>query len=305
MSILMIEPIAFGYNVQTAANNYFQQNDNSAAEEIQQKALLEFTAMVQKLRSKNIDVIVVKDTLQPHTPDSIFPNNWVSFHEDGSVVLYPMFAENRRLERREDILNRFQSVGYQINEIVDFSNYEKENLFLEGTGSMIFDRENKIAYAAISQRTDEKVFKKFCKKMDFSPVVFSSFQTVGNERLPIYHTNVIMCIGDKYAVICLDTIDNNSEKELVKSMLKKTHKTIVEISEKQMHSFAGNMLQVESTDGKKYLVMSQAAYNSLNSKQIEVLQNFNEIISVEIPTIEKYGGGSARCMMAEVFLPKK
>jgi len=305
MSILMIEPIAFGYNVQTAANNYFQQNDNSAAEEIQQKALQEFTAMVQKLRSKNIDVIVVKDTLQPHTPDSIFPNNWVSFHEDGSVVLYPMFAENRRLERREDILNRFQSVGYQINEIVDFSNYEKENLFLEGTGSMIFDRENKIAYAAISQRTDEKVFKKFCKKMDFSPVVFSSFQTVGNERLPIYHTNVIMCIGDKYAVICLDTIDNNSEKELVKSMLKKTHKTIVEISEKQMHSFAGNMLQVESTDGKKYLVMSQAAYNSLNSKQIEVLQNFNEIISVEIPTIEKYGGGSARCMMAEVFLPKK
>ena len=301
----MIEPIAFGYNVQTAANNYFQQNDNSAAEEIQQKALQEFTAMVQKLRSKNIDVIVVKDTLQPHTPDSIFPNNWVSFHEDGSVVLYPMFAENRRLERREDILNRFQSAGYQINEIVDFSNYEKENLFLEGTGSMIFDRENKIAYAAISQRTDEKVFRKFCKKMDFIPVVFSSFQTVGNERLPIYHTNVIMCIGDKYAVICLDTIDNNSEKELVKSMLKKTHKTIVEISEKQMHSFAGNMLQVESTDSKKYLVMSQAAYNSLNSKQIEVLQNFNEIISVEIPTIEKYGGGSARCMMAEVFLPKK
>ena len=301
----MIEPIAFGFNVQTAANNYFQQNDNSAAEHIQQKALQEFTAMVKKLRSHKIDVIVVKDTAQPHTPDSIFPNNWVSFHANGSVVLYPMFAENRRLERREDILNRFQSVGYQINEIVDFSNYEKENIFLEGTGSMIFDREKGIAYAAISQRTDENLFFKFCKKMYFVPVVFSSFQTVGNERLPIYHTNVMMCVGDKYAVVCLDTIDKNAEKELVKSMLEKTQKTIVEISEKQMHSFAGNMLQVENSESKKFLVMSQTAYNSLNSKQIEVLQGFNEIITVEIPTIEKYGGGSARCMMAEVFLPKR
>ena len=302
MSILMIEPIAFGFNVQTAANNYFQQNDNSAAEEIQKKALQEFIAMVEKLRSKNIDVIVVKDTAQPHTPDSIFPNNWVSFHANGSVVLYPMFAENRRLERREDILNRIQSAGYQINEIVDFSSSEKENVFLEGTGSMIFDRENNVAYAALSQRTDEKLFFKFCEKMNFAPVAFSAFQTVGNERLPIYHTNVMMCVGDKYAVICLDTIDKNEEKEVVKSVLEKTQKTIVEISEAQMHSFAGNMLQVENTEGEKFLVMSQTAYNSLNSKQLEVLQSFNEIISVEIPTIEKYGGGSARCMMAEVFL---
>ena len=300
----MIEPIAFGFNVQTAANNYFQQNDNSAAEEIQKKALQEFTAMVEKLRSKNIDVIVVKDTPQPHTPDSIFPNNWVSFHADGKVVLYPMFAENRRLERREDVLNRFQSAGYQINEIVDFSQYEKENFFLEGTGSMIFDRENNVAYAALSQRTDGDIFAKFCEKMNFTPVAFSSFQSVGNERLPIYHTNVIMCIGDKYAVICMDTIDKNEEKEFVKAALAKTQKTLVEISEEQMHSFAGNMLQVENTDGKKFLVMSQAAYKSLNSRQLEILQSFNEIIAVEIPTIEKYGGGSARCMMAEVFLPE-
>ena len=299
----MIEPIAFGFNVQTAANNYFQQNDNSAAEEIQKNALQEFTAMVEKLRSKNIDVIVVKDTAQPHTPDSIFPNNWVSFHEDGTVVLYPMFAENRRLERREDILNHLQSTGCQINEIVDFSQYEKENIFLEGTGSMILDRENNVAYAALSQRTDEKLFSKFCEKMNFTPVAFSAFQTVGNERLPIYHTNVIMCIGDKYAVLCLDTIDKNEEKEFVKAALEKTQKTLVEISEEQMHSFAGNMLQVKNSEGKKFLVMSQAAYNSLNNKQIETLQSFNEIIAVEIPTIEKYGGGSARCMMAEVFLP--
>jgi len=300
----MIEPIAFGFNVQTAANNYFQKNDNSAAEEIQKKALQEFTAMVEKLRSKNIDVVVVKDTAQPHTPDSIFPNNWVSFHENGTVVLYPMFAENRRLERREDILNHLQSVGYQINEIVDFSHYEKENIFLEGTGSMIFDREKNVAYAALSQRTDEKLFLKFCEKMNFASVAFSAFQSVDNERLPIYHTNVIMCIGDKYAVLCLDTIDKNEEKEVVKAALEKAQKTLVEISEEQMHSFSGNMLQVENSEGKKFLVMSQAAYNSLNIKQIEALQSFNEIIAVEIPTIEKYGGGSARCMMAEVFLPK-
>ena len=305
MSILMIEPIAFGFNVQTAENNYFQQNDNSAAEEIQKNALQEFTAMVAKLRAKKIDVIVVKDTPQPHTPDSIFPNNWVSFHENGSAVLYPMFAENRRLERREDILNHIQSAGYQINEIVDFSNHEKENIFLEGTGSMILDRKNCVAYAALSQRTDENLFVKFCKKMNFTPVAFSAFQTVGEERLPIYHTNVIMCVSDNYAVVCMDSIDKEEEKEMLKDVLKKTQKTLVEISEKQMHSFSGNMLQVSNCEGEKFLVMSQSAYNSLNSSQLETLQSFNEIISVEIPTIEKYGGGSARCMMAEVFLPKK
>ena len=305
MSILMIEPIAFGFNVQTATNNYFQQNDNSAADEIQKKALQEFTAMVEKLRAHKIDVIVVKDTAQPHTPDSIFPNNWVSFHENGAIALYPMYAENRRLERREDILNYLQSAGFQINEIVDFSHYEKENIFLEGTGSMIFDRKNSVAYAALSQRTDENLFLNFCKKMNFTPVPFSAFQTVAEERLPIYHTNVMMCVADSYVVICLDTIDKNEEKELVKTALEKAQKTVVEISEEQMHFFAGNMLQVENSEGKKYLVMSKTAYNSLNSKQLEVLQSFNEIIFVEIPTIEKYGGGSARCMMAEVFLPKK
>ena len=307
MSILMIEPIAFGFNVQTAANNYFQQNDNSAAEEIQQKALQEFTVMVEKLRSKNIDVIVVKDTAQPHTPDSIFPNNWVSFHENGTVVLYPMYAENRRLERREDILNHLQIAGYQTNTIIDFSCYEKENIFLEGTGSMVLDRKDNVAYAALSQRTDEKLFEKFCEKMNFKPIAFSAFQTVGEERLPIYHTNVIMCVADNYAVICLNTIDNAQEERYVldKLIFIGDGKEVVVISEEQMHSFAGNMLQVESTDGKKFLVMSQTAYNSLDKEQLKTLKSFNEIITVEIPTIEKYGGGSARCMMAEVFLPKK
>ena len=307
MSILMIEPIAFGFNVQTAANNYFQQNDNSAAEEIQKKALQEFTAMVEKLREHKIDVIVVKDTPQPHTPDSIFPNNWVSFHEDGTVVLYPMFAENRRLERREDILNHLQSIGYQINTIIDFSRYEKENLFLEGTGSMVLDKKNNVAYAALSQRTDEKVFEKFCQKMGFTPYSFSAFQTVGEERLPIYHTNVIMCVADDYAVWCRDSIDDFQELIYVldKLICVGTGKEVVVISEEQMHSFAGNMLQVENTEGKKYLVMSQTAYNSLDKEQLKTLKSFNDIITVEIPTIEKYGGGSARCMMAEVFLPKK
>ena len=305
MSILMIEPIAFGFNAQTATNNYFQQNDNSAEEEIQKKALQEFSAMVEKLRAKKIDVIVVKDTLQPHTPDSIFPNNWVSFHENGSVVLYPMFAENRRLERREDILNHLQSIGFQVNNIVDFSKAEEENIFLEGTGSMILDRKNRIAYAALSQRTDKNLFEKFCEKMDFSPCAFSSYQSVNYERLPIYHTNVMMCDADNYAVICLDTVDDLQEKLLLADRLIGSGKEIVKISEEQMHFFAGNMLQVENTDGKKFLVMSQTAYNSLEKSQLDVLESFNEIIAVEIPTIEKYGGGSARCMMAEVFLPKK
>jgi hypothetical protein len=304
MSILMIEPIAFGFNTQTAENNFFQQNDNLAETKIQAKALQEFSMMVKKLREQKIDVITIQDTVNPHTPDSIFPNNWVSFHENGTVLLYPMFAENRRLERREDILNHLQSIGFQIYTIIDFSHYEQKNIFLEGTGSMILDRKNRIAYAALSQRTDKNLFLKFCKKMNFQSIAFSAFQSVGNKRLPIYHTNVIMCISDTYTVVCMDTIDKQEEREMLRYTLENSQKTLVEISEKQMNCFAGNMLQVKNIDGKKFLVMSQSAYNSLNDRQLITLQSFNEIISVEIPTIEKYGGGSARCMMAEVFLPK-
>ncbi|MDR2684309.1 MAG: amidinotransferase [Prevotellaceae bacterium] len=304
-NILMISPAAFGFNAQTAENNFFQKNDNTQPSEIQQLALSEFNAMVEKLRGKGINVIVIKDTLLPHTPDSVFPNNWISFHKNGAVVLYPMFAENRRQERREDIINHLQQIDFQYNSILDLTHYEKENRFLEGTGSMIFDRENHIAYAALSERTDKRLFEKFCEKMNFFPLAFHAFQSADKKRLPIYHTNVMMCVADVYAVVCIDAVDAFQEKTSLLDRLTGTGKKIIEISEKQMNAFAGNMLQVQNDSGKKFLVMSQTAYNSLNCAQITQLSDFNEIITVEIPTIEKYGGGSARCMMAEVFLPKK
>ncbi|WP_407482122.1 citrulline utilization hydrolase CtlX [Elizabethkingia meningoseptica] len=302
-TILMIEPVAFGFNAQTAVNNYFQVNDES--NETQSEALKEFNAFVEKLRSKGVNVVTIKDTLEPHTPDSIFPNNWVSFHQDGTVILYPMFAENRRLERRNDILEQLSEKGFTIAEVKDYAVFEAENKFLEGTGSMILDRENKIAYGAVSLRLDEEVFKKWCAEFGYKPVVFHSFQSVNGERLPIYHTNVMMCVGSDYAVICLDTIDDIAERELIEKVLTESHKEVIEITEEQMQNFAGNMLEVRNTQGKKFLVMSKCAYKSLTSRQIQTIEVHAEILYSDLHAIEKNGGGSARCMMAEVFLPKK
>lgn len=302
-TILMIEPIAFGFNSQTAVNNYFQVNAEGT--NVQEKALAEFKTFVAKLRSKGVEVISIKDTKNPHTPDSIFPNNWVSFQHDGSVVLYPMFAENRRLERREEILEEIQKQGFQINKIVDYSLSEKENIFLEGTGSMIFDHNNKIAYGSVSLRLDEALFRKYCAEFGFTPIVFHSFQTANNERLPIYHTNVMMCVATHFVVICLDTIDDKTERDMVVKTILKSGKKIVEISEQQMHQFAGNMLEVKNTQGDKFLVMSQSAFQSLRPEQIAVINESCEIIHSDLETIETNGGGSARCMMAEIFLPKK
>lgn len=300
-TILMIEPTNFGFNDQTAVNNYFQQKINAFDVDIQKYAFEEFNEMVECLRAKDVNVIVVKDTLQPHTPDSIFPNNWVSFHEGGQVVLYPMFAENRRKERRKDIFQLIEGKGTTINNVDDFTFWEEENLFLEGTGSMVFDRVNKIAYAALSERTDKSVFLQFCKIFDYEPVYFSAYQSVNKKRLPIYHTNVMMCVADNLAVICSECIDNAVERKKVIDSLKKNGKEIIAISEMQMHNFAGNMLQVKNGEGEPLLVMSQSAYNSLNKKQIERLKSYNELIVVAIPTIEIVGGGSVRCMMAEIF----
>lgn len=302
-TVLMIEPIAFGYNAQTAENNYFQVNSES--DSTQTKALEEFNAFVEKLKSKGINVITVKDTLEPHTPDSIFPNNWVSFGSDGKVFLYPMFAPNRRDERRKDIIDSIAEEGFEINEIIDLSSSEKDNKFLEGTGSMIFDHDYKIAYGSVSLRLDEELFRDFCAKIGYEPVVFHSYQTAAGERLPIYHTNVMMCVADKFVVICLDCIDNELEREKVQEVIKSTNKELIEISEDQMQQFAGNMLQVQNDKGKKFLVMSQTAFYSLTPEQIESIQKYNEIIYADLNTIEVNGGGSARCMLAEVFLPKK
>ncbi|MDR4953514.1 arginine deiminase-related protein [Chryseobacterium sp. ES2] len=302
-TVLMIEPIAFGYNAETAKNNYFQVEQTGS--DIQSKALAEFNTFVGKLREKGINVITIKDTLDPHTPDSIFPNNWVSFHKDGKVVLYPMFASNRRVERREDIIESIKDQGFEVAEIDDWSFSETQGHFLEGTGSMIFDHDNKIAYGSVSLRLDEKLFREFCTKFRFTPVVFHSFQTVGTERLPIYHTNVMMCVADKFVVICLDCIDDELEREKVTETIKGSGKEIIEISEDQMQQFAGNMLQVQNKDGEKFLVMSQTAYQSLSADQVAAIEKYCEIIYSDLNTIEVNGGGSARCMLAEVFLPKK
>lgn len=299
--ILMIEPVAFGYNDQTAVNNYFQQKSDDYNIDIQKFALDEFNTMVETLRAKNINVLTVKDTLHPHTPDSIFPNNCISFHFGGQVVFYPMFAQNRRKERRDDILQLIEAQGIVINNFDDFTFWEEQNLFLEGTGSMVFDRVNRIAYAALSERTDKSVFLQFCKVFGFEPVHFTSNQTVNGKRLPIYHTNVMMSIADEFAVICLDSIDNETEKSLVIEKLKSTGKEIISITEEQMHKFAGNMLQIENKEGKKFLVISESAFHSLTDFQIERLKYYNELIIISIPTIERVGGGSVRCMMAEVF----
>jgi hypothetical protein len=300
-TILMIEPIHFGFNHQTAVNNYFQQSLNEHADDIQQLALAEFSNMVKQLRANGINVLVVKDTEQPHTPDSIFPNNWISFHEGGQVVLYPMFAQNRRYERRNDVLQLIEAEGKVINNVDDFAFWEEQGLFLEGTGSMVLDRINKIAYAALSERTDKSVFLQFCNVFGYKPVCFKAYLSVNNERLPVYHTNIMMCIANEYVVACLESIDNEDERKEVITSITETGKEIILITEEQMQHFAGNMLQVENKLGKQFLVMSQSAYNSLDEDQIDRLDSYNELIIIAVPTIEKVGGGSVRCMMAEVF----
>ena len=302
-TVLMIEPVAFGYNAETAENNYFQMEQEG--NNVQEKALEEFKIFVEKLRKNGINVISVKDTKNPHTPDSIFPNNWVSFGADGNVILYPMFAENRRVERRLDILDEIQEKGYEIKEVIDLSHFEKEEKFLEGTGSMIFDHENNIAYGSVSLRLDEGLFRNFCERFGYEPVIFHSYQSFEGERLPIYHTNVMMCVADRYVVICLDCIDDEIEREKVREMIKGSEKEIIEISEEQLQNFAGNMLQLQNNNGEKFLVMSESAHKSLNAEQIEKIELYNKTIYSDLSTIETNGGGSARCMLAEVFLPRK
>jgi hypothetical protein len=305
-TLMMIRPVQFRFNEQTAVNNYYQKViDGIKPEEANQKAQAEFDAFVNKLRGKGVQVIVFDDTTDTDTPDSIFPNNWISFHNDGRVGLYPMYAENRRLERRDDILESLQKEhGLKITDTIDFTGREELGSFLEGTGSMILDRPNKLCYAAISLRTDEKILDEFCDKFGYKAVKFIANQTVDGKRMPIYHTNVMMCVADNFAILCADSIDNENERNHVITSLQNSGKELIEISEDQKHHFAGNMLQVKSTDGTPYLVMSAAAHQSLTQDQIQAIEKHCEIISSSLDTIEALGGGSARCMMAEVFLPK-
>ncbi len=303
-TILMIRPVNFRMNEQTAVNNYFQEDIDVKNSAINTRAQQEFDAFVTVLRDRGVHVVVIADTKDPDTPDSIFPNNWISFHEDGRVGLYPMFAENRRNERREDVLDILEEDGFAIKDIMDYTTAEAEGFFLEATGSMALDRVNKKAYCALSDRADEELFIEFCEDFEYSPVIFTANQSVGGKRMPIYHTNVMMCLADTFAVICLDTIDDRKERKNVADHLKQDGKQIIAITEQQMHHFAGNMLQVLGADNEPILVMSTQAYKSLTPEQVASIEKNCSIVHSSLETIETCGGGSARCMMAEVFLPK-
>jgi len=303
-TILMIRPVNFRMNEQTAVNNYFQEDLDIKNAEINIKAQEEFDAFVAKLRSVGVNVIVEQDDILLDTPDSIFPNNWVSFHANGDIAKYPMFAENRRRERRDEVFIRLEQEGFKIENIIDYTSAEHEGIFLEGTGSILMDRVNRKAYCALSPRADEELFIEFCEDFEYSPVIFTANQTVDGKRLEIYHTNVMMCLAENFAVICLDTIDDKKERKNVVKHLKQDGKEIISITEAQMHQFAGNMLQLRGENEQRYLVMSEAAHKSLTKSQIASIEKHCSIISSSLETIETCGGGSARCMMAEVFLPK-
>ncbi|WP_437822767.1 citrulline utilization hydrolase CtlX [Tenacibaculum mesophilum] len=304
-TILMVRPANFRMNEQTAVNNYYQQElSGMLPASINVKAQEEFDAFVGKLRAVGVSVVVTEDTKEPNTPDALFPNNWISFHENGDVAIYPMFAENRRLERREDVLEKLEEKGFVIENVVDYSEAEEEGIFLEGTGSMILDRYNRKAYCALSPRADEELFIEFCEDFEYTPVIFTANQTVKGRREAIYHTNVMMCVAESFAVVCLDSIDDKKEKKNVLKHLKSDGKEVIAISEQQVTQFAGNMLQVKGVNDERYLVMSSSAFNSLNPNQIKAIEKHCKILHSSLETIEICGGGSARCMMAEVFLPK-
>lgn len=304
-TVLMIRPVQFRMNEQTAVNNYYQKVlEDTLPETVNTKAVAEFDTMVTALKNAGIQVIVVEDSKEFDTPDSIFPNNWISFHKNGTIGLYPMFAKNRRLERKDSILEAVEAEGFKIETVVDYSAAEDDGYYLEGTGSILLDRENQKAYCALSERADEELFIEFCEDFEYTPVVFSAYQTVNNKRELIYHTNVMMCLGTTFAVVCLASIDDKKERKNLLNHLHEDGKKVIEISEEQVNNFAGNMLQLKGTNDQSYLVMSQSALESLRPAQVQLLEVHATIISSKLDTIEACGGGSARCMMAEVFLPK-
>ncbi|MBI1225572.1 MAG: amidinotransferase [Bacteroidetes bacterium] len=301
-NILMVRPANFGFNDETAASNAFQTNDNSISQtEISRKAIIEFDAFVEKLRSVGVNVIVAEDTNRPLKPDAVFPNNWVTFHQNGTIVTYPMTAVVRRLERREDIIRQIQD-AFRVEQKLQLQEYEEIDQYLEGTGSMIIDRPNKLVYACLSPRTHHDLLQRFCKLMGYTAVPFHAVDADGME---VYHTNVMMALGETFVIICLETVQSELEEELLHKKFEATGKEIIEISLDQMMHFAGNMLQVRNAKGETFLVMSSQAFESLNESQIAQINKHTNILHSPIPTIETYGGGSARCMMAEVFLPEK
>nr|WP_315012078.1 arginine deiminase-related protein [uncultured Capnocytophaga sp.] len=302
-TVLMVRPVRFRMNEETVVNNYFQEEMDLKNEEINRQAQQEFDVFVHKLREVGVKVIGVDDIYEQNTPDSVFPNNWITFHQNGNVAIYPMFAENRRRERREDILDKVEEEGFLIENVYDYTDAEQENIFLEGTGAMVLDRVHRKAYCALSPRADEELFIEFCEDFEYTPVIFKAYQEVDGKQVPIYHTNVMMALGEDFAIVCLDTITEKSERKNLLHHLKEDKKEIISITPKQMCQYAGNMLQVQGKDST-YLVMSDTAYNALTPQQIQTIEKYTQILHSNLETIETCGGGSARCMLAEVFNPR-
>jgi hypothetical protein len=297
----MIRPAAFGYNAETAANNYFQSNKNISKEELHQKALKEFDNMVQTLQDHDIDVLVIDDTKEPAKPSAIFSNNWLSTSPDGIVAAFPLFASNRRPEKRDDIIKTLEE-RFLVKELQDWSQYESEGRFLEGTGSMVIDFENKMIYAAVSERTNLSVLEKFAATNGYQAIVFLATDKTGH---PVYHTNVVMTLGENFAVLCEEAIDEEWELIAVRQLLESTGHSIISITREQMHQFAGNMLQLKNKKGEKLLIISQSAFDSLEKEQRQMLEAYATLLPIAVPVIEEVEGGSVRCMIAEIFLDKK
>lgn len=301
-TVLMIRPARFESNPETSSSNRFQGKTTATAEEQQRSALQQFDELASTLRANGIDVMVVNDTHEPHTPDSIFPNNWVSFHADGRVVLYPMEAENRRAERRMDVIERLDTdMGFQVSEIVDLSGHEDAGHFLEGTGSMVLDRTNHVAYACLSTRTHLDVLGDFAQRMDYDVVAFDA---VDRDGVPIYHTNVMMNVGERIAVVCDTSIARDEQRQAVLDRLSSTGHTVIRLDFDQLDAFAGNMLELRGGDGDRVVAMSQQAFDSLRKDQVELLEQNGRIVTAVIDDIESSAGGSVRCMLAEVHLPR-
>jgi hypothetical protein len=298
-TLLMVEPNDFGFNEETSNSNSFQKNSNIQNSRL--KALEEFNTAVETLRKNEIKVIAFPSPKNSICPDAVFPNNWFSTHKDGKLIIYPMLTANRRAERNPAIIEYLKN-NFSVKEILDLSENEKENKILEGTGSIVFDHENKWAYACISPRTNENLLNEVCEKLNYKPIVFEALDLNGN---PIYHTNVVMAIGKKYVVICMDCIENSLEKSMIRQKIKESEKELIEISISQMNSFAGNMLEVRNSEEKSILVMSESAFGSLNPEQRENLSKYSQLLPLDIKTIETIGGGSARCMMAEIHFDFK
>lgn len=297
----MVRPSCFGFNEETAANNAFQRKDEAlSVVEVSKQARAEFDLFVKKLRAAGVSVIVAHDTPNPPKTDAVFPNNWISFHQEGFIVTYPMFSAIRRRERRRKVIETVLSQGFVSKTRLNFEFNEKLNRFLEGTGSIVFDHQHRLAYACTSVRTDTELLEELCQKLAYRPV---SFNAVDAEGQPIYHTNVMMALGETFAVVCLEAVADPTEKAALMDIFAQTGKILVPITFDQMNRFAGNMLQVRNFDGERILVMSSQAYQSLSPAQIETLEAHTQLLHSPIPTIETFGGGSARCMMAEVFLP--